>query len=76
MIKCLKCPYKLGMVKCTRNPCPACRESGRKNHPFPEGRLVSEQKTCAACGSLIIGGRCISCGKRILSKGGMTKRRK
>ncbi len=25
---CVKCPYKLGMIQTTINPCPQCRQNG------------------------------------------------
>lgn len=34
MLKCLTCPYKLGIIKCIKNPCIECRQSGQKTHPF------------------------------------------
>lgn len=34
--KCADCPYRLGRVQCVKDPCPACRASGRKRHPFAE----------------------------------------
>ena len=39
MLKCLKCPYRLGLIKCVTNPCPKCKESKRKKHPFPEAEI-------------------------------------
>ena len=27
---CRKCPYRLGLVQCICNPCPACRQGGYK----------------------------------------------
>lgn len=33
-LKCRKCPYKLGEVKCKTNPCPECIASGRKKTAF------------------------------------------
>lgn len=39
MLKCLKCPYKLGLIKCTSNPCPECKASKSKKHPFPEAEI-------------------------------------
>ena len=27
---CRKCPYRLGIVQCICNPCPACRQGGYK----------------------------------------------
>ena len=35
-LKCKKCPYKIGLIKCIENPCPECRKAGRKSPPFPE----------------------------------------
>lgn len=35
-LKCRKCPYKLGVIKCIKTPCPECRSSGGKIHPFSE----------------------------------------
>jgi len=34
LIKCLKCPYNLGFIKCIVSPCPECLLSKRKKHPF------------------------------------------
>ena len=34
--KCIKFPYKLGVIKCVENPCIECRSSGRIYRPFPE----------------------------------------
>ena len=45
MIKCLKCPYKLGLVKCLIDPCPQCKESKCKKPPFPEVE-IKEDKIC------------------------------
>ena len=33
-MKCLKCPYRLELVKCVRTPCIECMREGRKTHPF------------------------------------------
>ena len=33
-MKCLNCPYRLGLVKCVRTPCIECMREGRKTHPF------------------------------------------
>ena len=35
-IKCLKCPYYLGKIKCIVSPCEECILSGRKTHPFEQ----------------------------------------
>ena len=35
-VKCLKCPYYLGIMKCVKSPCKECLLSNRKNHPFEE----------------------------------------
>lgn len=45
MLKCLKCPYKLGLVKCIKSPCPECKASKSKRPPFPEAE-IKEEKTC------------------------------
>ena len=46
MLKCLKCPYKLGLIKCVQNPCPECKASKSKKHPFPEAE-IKEDKNAA-----------------------------
>ena len=33
-LKCIRCPYHLGLIKCVRDPCRECMESKRKTHPF------------------------------------------
>ena len=33
-LKCIRCPYHLGYIKCVRDPCIECMQSGRKTHPF------------------------------------------
>lgn len=33
-LKCLKCPYYLGKIKCVIDPCRECILSKRKKHPF------------------------------------------
>ncbi len=33
-IKCIKCPYYLGQIKCIVSPCKECISSGRITHPF------------------------------------------
>lgn len=42
-LKCLKCPYYLGEVKCNVSPCPQCLESKSKKHPFPEFEVKTEK---------------------------------
>lgn len=45
--KCADCPYRLGRVQCVKDPCPACRASGRKRHPFAEPQIVhSDSMEC------------------------------
>jgi len=34
MSKCKECPYKIGLIKCVKNPCPDCIASGEKTDPF------------------------------------------
>ena len=34
MSKCKECPYKLGLIKCVKSPCPDCIASGEKTDPF------------------------------------------
>lgn len=41
-LKCRKCPYKLGEVKCKTNPCPECIASGRKKPPFQLSVILKE----------------------------------
>ena len=43
MLKCLKCPYKLGLVKCIKSPCPECKANKSKKHPFPEAEIKEEK---------------------------------
>lgn len=43
MLKCLKCPYKLGLIKCVSNPCPHFKESKSKIHPFPETEIKEDK---------------------------------
>ena len=33
-LKCLKCPYYLGIVKCVKSPCVECLLTQKKEHPF------------------------------------------
>ncbi len=42
-LKCLKCPYKLGIIKCPVSPCPQCLESKSKKHPFPEAEIKEDK---------------------------------
>lgn len=35
-IKCMKCPYYLGIIKCIISPCTECILLKRKKHPFTE----------------------------------------
>lgn len=46
MLKCLKCLYKLGLIKCVQNPCPECKASKNKTPPFPEAK-IKEDKNAA-----------------------------
>ena len=39
MLKCLKCPYCLGTIKCVTNPCPQCKASKSKKPPFSEAEI-------------------------------------
>ena len=39
MMKCLTCPYRLGLIKCVTDPCPQCRTSKSRKHPFPEPEI-------------------------------------
>ena len=43
MLKCMKCPYKLGLIKCPVNPCPQCISSKSKKPPFPETEIKSNK---------------------------------
>ncbi len=43
MFKCLKCPYKLGLVKCVIDPCPQCKESKCKEPPFPAVEIKEDK---------------------------------
>ncbi len=42
MLKCLKCPYKLGLIKCMTDPCPECKASKSKKPPFPEAEIKED----------------------------------
>lgn len=33
-MKCIKCPYYLGQIKCIVSPCKECISNGRKTHPY------------------------------------------
>lgn len=44
MLKCLKCPYKLGLIKCVTDPCLECKERKSKKPPFPETEIKSKLK--------------------------------
>lgn len=46
MLKCLKCPYKLGLIKCVTDPCLECKERKSKKPPFPEAE-IKEDKNAA-----------------------------
>lgn len=35
-IKCLKCPYYLGKIKCLKDPCQECMKRKNKKHPFSD----------------------------------------
>lgn len=39
-LKCLKCPYYLGLIKCIVNPCIDCVLTGQKTSPFEFVRRV------------------------------------
>lgn len=54
MKKCRTCPYRLGIVKCTKNPCPACIGSKRKTNPFEVNFVI---KNSAKNKLLIQGGK-------------------
>ena len=43
-IKCLKCPYYLGTIKCITDPCRECVESARKEHPFVSPHTENKMK--------------------------------
>lgn len=43
LVKCIKCPYKLGEVKCKTSPCPECIASGRKKPPFQLSVNIKEK---------------------------------
>lgn len=43
MLKCITFPYKLGSVKCVKDPCVECRLSGRLTHPFKSKAVVKNQ---------------------------------
>ncbi len=60
--KCMTCPYKLGLIKCLRDPCIDCVMNNRKEHPF--GFLTKGQvKICPKCGSKRFeNGKCVICG--------------
>ena len=32
--KCRLCPYRLGTVRCIKDPCPRCRKSKSRENPF------------------------------------------
>lgn len=32
--KCRLCPYRLGTVRCIKDPCPQCRKSKSRENPF------------------------------------------
>ncbi len=43
--KCKTCPYKLGLIKCIKSPCPECLLSKRKTHPFDfDTKIVEKNK--------------------------------
>ena len=33
-LKCMRCPYHQGKIKCVQNPCIECMQSKRITHPF------------------------------------------
>lgn len=35
-LKCIRCPYHLGYIKCVRDPCAECMKSKRRTHPFQD----------------------------------------
>lgn len=43
MLKCLKCPYKLGLIKCVLDPCQEYKASKSKKHPFPEAEMKEDK---------------------------------
>jgi len=66
MLKCSVCPYKLGIIKCVVNPCIECRMRNSSEHPFPDIKIIHENKQCPDCGSNhFIGNKCAVCGKKI-----------
>lgn len=42
MLKYFKCPYKLGLVKCVKSPCPECKASSKKP-TFPEAEIKEDK---------------------------------
>lgn len=65
-IKCIKCPYRLGTIKCVINPCIECLEQKRKTHPFPTPVEIHENVICKKCGSNTFkDGKCAICGSKV-----------
>ena len=68
-LKCVKCPYRLGKIKCIQNPCIECMGQKRKTHPFPIPVEIHERLICEKCGSnRFKDGKCIVCGSEKKNK--------
>ena len=43
-LKCTKCPYYHGLIKCIKSPCTECIISKRKTHPFTKMLIENQRK--------------------------------
>ena len=41
--KCVKCPYKLGMIKTSVNPCPQCKDNGYNMFDIFQKRIYTDK---------------------------------
>ena len=58
-LKCLRCPYYLGQIKCVTDPCIECVRENRMKHPFG---TLPETARCPVCGgALDVRGTCPKC---------------
>lgn len=64
-IKCIKCPYRLGTIKCVLNPCIECLAKKLKTHPFQTPVEIHEGQICPKCGgNRFKDGKCMNCGSK------------
>ena len=58
-LKCLRCPYYLGQIRCVTDPCVPCVTENRMSHPFAS---LTDQMRCPVCGGRLNAfGKCPKC---------------